>query len=372
MAQILKLDRGDRARLLLCDCGASMSPDAEAIRRGTGLGCERVHDGLCRGQLRHAIAAIETGLEVVVACGQEAETFAEIAADRGFADRLTCVDIRDRAGWGGGAAAGPKMAALIADARLPVPEVPAMDIESHGLCLVYGPGEVALAAGARLAEALDVTVMVTDAVADPLPAAAMDVTAGRIVRIAGALGQISVEADGFAELEPAGRGPRRFAAPRDGAASDCDLVLDLSGDTPLVPAPEKRDGYLRADPRDPLAVERALFDASQLVGQFEKTLHVRVTEARCAHSRAQQTGCTRCLSVCPTGAIVPAGDHVSVDPRICAGCGACSAVCPSGAIETEEPPTAHLFRRMRVMADAYRAAGARPRGLRCMTSTGPR
>ena len=82
----------------------------------------------------------------------------------------------------------------------------------------------------------------------------------------------------------------------------------------------------------------------------------------CAHARAGQTGCTRCLDACPTGAITPDGDHVTVDPAICAGCGACSALCPSGAIAYDDPPPAHVFRRLRVMAEAYaRAGGVAPR-----------
>ena len=107
------------------------------------------------------------------------------------------------------------------------------------------------------------------------------------------------------------------------------MILDLSGGQPLFPAHHKRDGYLRPDPGDPLAVERALFDAAQLTGTFEKPLHIRFDESLCAHSRASRQGCNRCLDVCPTGAILPDGDSVRIDPNICAGCGACHAVCPA-------------------------------------------
>ncbi|MEO0995546.1 MAG: 4Fe-4S binding protein, partial [Pseudomonadota bacterium] len=185
----------------------------------------------------------------------------------------------------------------------------------------------------------------------------MDIVRGRITRLTGALGAFALEVDGFAALEPGGRGARSFGSATNGARSECDIVVDLSGDQPLVPAHWKRDGYLRAEPSDPVGLERALFDAAQLVGTFEKTLHIAVTEALCAHSRAEQTGCTRCLSVCPTSAITPNGDHISIDPRVCAGCGACAAVCPSGAAASVEPPVDFLFRRMRSLAEAYRTAG---------------
>ncbi len=355
---------GDAAEtVLLCDCRGSMAPDAAAIARATGLACAGGHTELCRseaGALRRALGAGP----VRVACAQEARVFAEVAedlaAETGATPRLATVDIRDRAGWGEGDP-GPKMAALVAESRIAPVAVPAMDVASEGVCLVYGPADVVLPAAERLAGVLTVTAMLSEP--EPAePTHAADIVTGRIARLTGALGSFEVAIDRFAELEPGGRGPRPFGAPADDARSACDIVLDLSGGAPLVPAPHKRDGYLRADPGDPLAVERALFDAAQLVGEFEKTLHVRLAEALCAHSRARQTGCTRCLDLCPTGAIAPDGDHVAVDPLVCAGCGACAAVCPTAAIASAEQPTGHLFLRMRTLAEAYRAAGgAAPR-----------
>jgi ferredoxin len=93
------------------------------------------------------------------------------------------------------------------------------------------------------------------------------------------------------------------------------------------------------------------------VGTFEKPFYVRTEPSLCAHSRAEKTACSNCLNICPTGAIVSAGDHVTVDPLICAGCGACSAVCPSGAISYDAPSPDHVFRRVSTLASTYRAAG---------------
>lgn len=347
-------------RLLLCDCNGTMRPDAAAIARGCGLSCERVLTELCGSQAGVAAMALRSGAEVIIACGQEAPAFADLAEELGALDRITCIDIRDRAGWSDDAA-GPKMAALIAEARLPAPPVPVIDVESSGVCLVYGAGDLAVEAAARLATTLAVTCMLT-APAETDIEADIDIVTGRIRRAAGTLGRFALEIDRFAELLPAGRGPRRFAQPRDGAETECDIVLDLSGGQPLFPAHEKRDGYLCADPGDPLAVARAVFEAAQLVGSFEKPLHIRFEASLCAHSRAGQTGCTRCLDLCPTGAITPDGDTVSIDPHICAGCSACHAACPSGAATSDEMPVAHLFARLRALAEAYRSAGgAAPR-----------
>jgi ferredoxin len=135
------------------------------------------------------------------------------------------------------------------------------------------------------------------------------------------------------------------------------VILDLTGETPLFPDPEKREGYLRADPGSLPAVADAILQASQLIGTFEKPLYVATEPLLCAHSRAEQTGCTKCLDLCPTGAISPDGDHVTIDPMICAGCGACSARCPSGAITYDAPPPDMIFRRLHTLASTYRKSG---------------
>jgi ferredoxin len=335
-----------------------MRPDPQAIAKGCGLTGDPVHTHLCRARAAVVANALKSGEPVIVACGQEAPAFMELAEEMDAADRLLCVDIRDRAGWSD-EASGPKMAALIADARLSSPDLPLMDIASSGLCMVYGTADVALEAASRLATALSVTCVLTEPAEVATPPADVDIVTGRIRSASGALGQFALSLDAFAELAPAGRGPRRFGDPRNGAKSECDIIVDLSGGQPLFPAHHKRDGYLHADPGDPLAVQRVLFDAAQLTGTFEKPLYIRFEESLCAHSRASRSGCNRCLDVCPTGAILPDGDTVKIDPNVCAGCGACHAVCPSGAASTDDPPVAHLFRRMRVMADAYAKAGGK-------------
>ncbi|MEO0363698.1 MAG: 4Fe-4S binding protein, partial [Pseudomonadota bacterium] len=272
-----------------------------------------------------------------------------------------CVDIRDRAGWSQDEGEKtPKIAALLAHAALPRPAAKTLDVVSDGVCLILGRAEVALAAAERLAGALSVTCL-TPGPPELTPGRrrAFDAHGGRVRAATGALGRFELVIDGFEEAVPAGRGALGFRPPRDGARSECDVILDLRGDPPLFPAHEKRDGYLRADPGDPNAVAGAVFDAAQLVGTFEKPLHIRFTESLCAHSRAQKTGCTRCLDLCPTGAIAPAGDAVSIDPYVCAGCGACAAVCPSGAAAYDDPPAAHVFAETRAMASAYRKAGGR-------------
>ena len=68
-------------------------------------------------------------------------------------------------------------------------------------------------------------------------------------------------------------------------------------------------------------------------------------------------GCDLCLNACPTGAIVPDGDHVAIDPYICVGHGSCASVCPTGAISFDMPRGNALFERLRVLSGTYRGAG---------------
>src|ERR1700726_957739 len=102
---------------------------------------------------------------------------------------------------------------------------------------------------------------------------------------------------------------------------------------------------------------QAVLKARDLTGTFEKPRYVAYDAPLCAHSRSQIVGCTRCLDLCPTSAIKPAGDHVAIDANICAGCGQCAAACPTGAASYALPPEDALMRKLRAMLIAYRDAG---------------
>src|SRR5439155_26654264 len=87
--------------------------------------------------------------------------FSEVAAEKGRTVPISYANLRETAGWSSGAAeAGPKMAALLAAAAEPLPDVPLIDIESGNVVLIYGRGEEAVEAGTLLKEHLDVTVMI--------------------------------------------------------------------------------------------------------------------------------------------------------------------------------------------------------------------
>ena len=352
-------------RLLLCTCEGSQSIDETSAAAATGAANVVRAERLCTGDLDKAAAAFSGEGTTLVACGQMASFFEELFEEVDAPGALITADIRDRAGWTSDKRPGPKQAALLAEARLLPPPTPTKDVASEGTVLVLADADTGREAAASLAEAgLAATLLLAEDPGDLVPATGFDIALGRIKMARGALGGFEVTVDGYAEGNPGGRGAATFSAPKDAAASECDIILDLRGEAPLFPADHKREGYVRADPGDAAGVARAVMTAIAYQGMFEKPLYIRFDESLCAHSRAKQTGCTRCLTVCPTGAIEPDGDTVAIDPDICAGCGACAAVCPSGAASYDDPPVEHLFQRLRTLASAYRAAGGTaPRAL---------
>ncbi|WP_249165861.1 4Fe-4S binding protein [Bradyrhizobium sp. AUGA SZCCT0431] len=334
-----------------------MPLDVAAINRGCAGKITQANQ-LCGLELDRFKQALADGAPITVACTQEAPLFREVAEDFPQA-QLTFANIREAGGWSNdAAAAGPKAAALIAAAQEDMPPISLVTLESSGVALIYGRDEVAIEAAQRLAERLDITVLLSKP-GDVVPRRSNEfpVLKGTIRNARGHLGAFELGIDDYALPLPSSRAKLVFGPARNGATSTCDLILDLSGGAPLFPAHELRPGYLRADPRDRAAVERAIADAGNLVGTFDKPRFIQFEEALCAHSRSGITGCTRCLDLCPTGAITPNGQAVAIDANVCAGCGACASVCPTGAASYALPSADALMRRLRTLLQTYRKAG---------------
>jgi ferredoxin len=345
--------------IVICSCEQTMPLDPGAVKRACKGAGVLTADQLCRAELEKFRKAATTGGPLTVACTQEAPLFAETAQDIAPDPDIRFVNIRESAGWSKDAsAAGPKMAALIAAASEPAPDAAYVTFESEGVILIYGRDERALEAAALLKDSLDVTVLIKPpAEIAPPRVTEFPVVKGTIRAAKGYLGAFELTVDDFAQPSPSSRGQLAFGATKNGAKSNCDIVLDISGGAPLFTASELRDGYLRADPGDPAAVLRAVLKARDLVGTFDKPRYVNFTADICAHSRSKIVGCNRCLDLCPTGAITPAGDHVAIDEHICAGCGQCAAVCPTGAASYALPQADALMRKLRTLLTAYREAG---------------
>src|SRR5262249_32301569 len=191
-------------------------------------------------------------------------------------------------------------------AQEPLADVPFVTLQSEGVILIYGSDERAIEAGALLQEHLDVTVLIKPPPAlAPSRAREFPIPKGRGQSANRHFGSLELPIDDCAQPAPSSRAMLPFLPARDGALSRCDIILDLSGGIALFPGDDLREGYLRVDPNDPVAVLKAVLKARDLVGTFEKPRYVTFAEELCAHSRSRIVGCARCLDVCPAGALAP-------------------------------------------------------------------
>ncbi len=381
----------------LCSCNGTLALDAQALAAALKTGAPlKVHRELCRKEAAQFQAALG-GAEVLVACTQEAALFSELAAEAESQSGLRFVNIREAAGWSKeGKAATPKIAALLAAAALPDPApVPSVEYKSGGQVLVIGPSAAALDWAERLSASLQPSVLITRAEGGELPPArTYPVWSGRVQSVSGWLGAFEVQwqqanpidldlctrcnacltacpegaIDFTYQIDLAKCKAHRACVKACGAVGavdfsrtdvlrkeSFDLVLDLSPE-PALRTPDLPQGYL-APGADPLEQALAAAKLAQLVGEFEKPRFFQYKERICAHARSGITGCNRCVEVCSTGAIRADGDHVKVEPHLCAGCGGCATVCPSGAMTHVYPGMAELGLRLKTLLGTYRDAG---------------
>jgi ferredoxin len=104
---------------------------------------------------------------------------------------------------------------------------------------------------------------------------------------------------------------------------------------------------------------RVLREAPSWVGRRDKPKYLALDAKRCVHRRQGVTGCTRCIEVCPAGALTPGDRAASFDAYLCQGCGGCAGVCPTGAITYAAQPATEVRRRIRAALEASVEAGGR-------------
>lgn len=360
------------AKVMLCNCDGTMSLDGTKLAKACGAegGCT-IATSLCRTETGDLAAAMrdarDANQSLLIACTQETSVFDAIAEEIECPSPAT-VNIRERAGWSDESATSTaKIAALIKQAGDGQTPSRSLALNSDGRCLIYadmgrpnGGADAAIALGQKLNGQLGVTVMIANPTDDLFPTKDCGILAtGKIKSAKGHFTHFDLVIDQFGAALPSSRDSLQFETPANDVETSCDILIDLTGDTPLFTGWEKRDGYFRAAGDDINALANIESEAAQMIGGFEKPIYVNFDGNLCAHSRNKIGGCSRCLDVCPAGAIQSLGDHVAIDPAICGGCGLCGAVCPSGAAQTAYPPADGLLTSIANLHDYYQADGGK-------------
>lgn len=190
------------------------------------------------------------------------------------------------------------------------------------------------------------------AVSEPIEpefaAKGITVAVGRLAQLSGHLGQ-------FAATLGTSNGDVNLARHLGKTREHFDLVLDLT-----VPPYFRQDlaplGYY-APGDDGQALRGALAELPDLIGEFEKPKFFNYDPDICAHGSRGLSGCTRCLSACPTTAISSIGDKIEVDPYLCQGAGSCATACPTGAITYAYPSLSDQLDAVRGLLRKYHDDG---------------
>jgi len=227
-----------------------------------------------------------------------------------------------------------RVAAQAAVEGLAVKPTGRVQYRSRGRVAVIGE-QVAMEFATRLSDPLKPQVILLQGAEEPGPP--LISVGGRTLRIEGYLGAftISLGEEGKPNYETV----------------EVDLILDLSP-KPIVSVTLTPPGYLMAGTEEP-SLQAAEQQLVELVGTFEKPRYFDYDASICAHARAGQEACNRCIEACPAEAITSLAESIKVNPNLCQGGGICASVCPTGAIRYNYPSAADTLDRIRTVLRVY-------------------
>ena len=359
-------------KILICNCEKTMSIDGTELSTSckSTSNCT-VENNLCGSDINVVLEALNEAKNndknLLIACTQETKTF-ELLAEENNLPAPTTFNIREHAGWSKEEKKSiPKISAIIHSAVKNIKPTPSLSLESSGRCFVYvdhNKGdqsvEIALDLCQKLSNHLGVTLMICNFKNDIfLEANNFKITKGKIQIARGYFTKFKLQINGFSEALVSSKSEIQFGDFFEKVDTDCDIIIDLTENTPMFTGDKKRDGYFRASTNSPSDLFNIFTKTIEMIGQFEKPIYVKFNENLCAHSRNSITGCNKCLDVCPAGAIETSGDVISVDSGICGGCGFCGSVCPSGAIQTDYPSLDVILGSLSGLSNQFTLAGGK-------------
>lgn len=231
-----------------------------------------------------------------------------------------------------------RAAAIAAIESLQVNPAGTVQYQSRGRVAIIG-GEDAQWFASRIQAPLQAQIILTEGAEEP---GAPTVPVGnRSYRLDGYLGDFRLE------LGTPGKANHEII--------QVDMVVDL-GEKALIDRELPPPGYWHSS-TEPQALDALLINLGDMVGTFEKPRFFQYDASICAHARAGQVGCERCIQACPAEAIIAIGEQVEVNPKLCQGGGICASVCPTGAMRYAYPSPADTLERLRLLLKHYQQAG---------------
>ena len=227
---------------------------------------------------------------------------------------------------------------------------------TYGHLLILGSEDMIRLAAEQLENMASVTLLVTEAISNHSEAHLNNALAAavelplyktKLHSIKGFLGQFQVAIEQDDQIED-------FAKIAQNRVH-FDLILNLGKESQFA-AELAPTGYFHVAPNSD-QLSTVITELPNYIGEFDKPRYFQINNDICAHSSRGQTGCTRCLDICPADAIHSEKSIININPHLCHGAGGCATACPTGAINYSLPQPAQMHSYLQKLLHAYKEYG---------------